>query len=127
MSVLRRLEDQFSDQFYVLDRDQQNKEVFKVLKTEGLATYLVLMFIVLIASFGILGSNTMLVLDKKDDIKTLWHLGATEPVIKRIFFMETGNKVRERQCGHNCLDTFSFKAFVSLFWCVSILFPLQPL
>lgn len=86
--VFGQLENILGEGFEILDRDAQNKDVFKVLKTEGLATYLVLAFIILIASFGILGSNTMLVLDKREDIKTLWHLGASEKHVKRIFFTE---------------------------------------
>lgn len=76
------------ENFNVLNRNEQQKEVFKVLQSEGFMTYLVLAFIVMIASFGILGSNTMLVIDKREDIKTLWHMGANEKLIKRIFFTE---------------------------------------
>lgn len=86
--IKERLQNTLGADFTVLDRDEQQMAIFKVLKTEGLATYLILAFIVLVSSFGILGSNTMLILDKKEDIKTLWAMGADDRLTRRIFFME---------------------------------------
>jgi lipoprotein-releasing system permease protein len=74
--------------FKVLNRDQQQVSIYKVLQTEGLATYLILAFILMVSSFGILGANIMLTLDKKEDIKTLWAMGADENLVRKIFFTE---------------------------------------
>lgn len=82
------LSDRLGDDFKVLNRDQQQVSIYKVLKTEGLATYLILAFILMVSSFGILGANIMLTLDKKEDIKTLWAMGADETLTRKIFFTE---------------------------------------
>ncbi|MCT4623264.1 MAG: FtsX-like permease family protein [Schleiferiaceae bacterium] len=82
------LQQTLGNNFKVLNRDEQQVSIYKVLKTEGLATYLILAFILMVSSFGILGANIMLVLDKKEDIKTLWALGADEKLVRKIFFTE---------------------------------------
>ena len=74
--------------FNVLDRNEQQKTIFRVMKIEGLATFLILAFILTIASFGIIGTLIMLILEKKEDINTLRSMGASTPFIKRIFFIE---------------------------------------
>ena len=86
--VQERIREKVGDRFKILNRDEQQIAIFKVLKTEGFATYLILAFIVMVSSFGILGSNTMLILDKKEDIKTLWALGANDQMTRKIFFTE---------------------------------------
>lgn len=75
-------------EFDVLDRNEQQKTIFRVMKIEGLATFLILAFILTIASFGIIGTLIMLILEKKEDINTLRSMGAPAPLIKRIFFLE---------------------------------------
>ena len=74
--------------YQVLDRNEQQATIFRVIKIEGLATFLILAFILTIASFGILGSLIMLILEKKEDINTLRSLGFTKQRIKRIFLNE---------------------------------------
>lgn len=74
--------------YKVLDRNEQQATIFRVIKIEGLATFLILAFILTIASFGILGSLIMLILEKKEDINTLRSLGFTKQRIKRIFLNE---------------------------------------
>ena len=76
------------DSYKVLDRNEQQATIFRVIKIEGLATFLILAFILTIASFGILGSLIMLILEKKEDINTLRSLGFTVQRIKRIFLNE---------------------------------------
>ncbi len=63
-------------------------EVYKVMKSERLATFIIMLFIILIASFSIIGSGTMLIIEKKADIYTLMSLGATLKTIRLIFFIE---------------------------------------
>jgi lipoprotein-releasing system permease protein len=72
----------------VLNRNEQQATIFRVIQAEGLATFLILAFILTIASFGIMGSLTMLILEKKEDMFTLKSLGADRPLIKRIFLTE---------------------------------------
>ena len=58
------------------------------MKSEKWATFLILTLILIIASFNIIGSLTMLIIDKKDDISTLQNLGASNALIRRIFILE---------------------------------------
>jgi lipoprotein-releasing system permease protein len=74
--------------YKVLDRNEQQFTIFRVIKIEGLATFLILTFILTIASFGILGSLIMLILEKKKDINTMRSLGLTKKRIKHIFLAE---------------------------------------
>jgi lipoprotein-releasing system permease protein len=63
-------------------------EVYKVMKSERLITFIIMLFIIFIASFSIVGSITMLILEKKEDIFTLISMGSSLRMIKRIFFLE---------------------------------------
>lgn len=74
--------------FEVRDRYEQNEIFFRIMRSEKWATFLILTLILIIASFNIVGSLTMLIIDKKDDITTLINLGADEPLIRRIFLVE---------------------------------------
>lgn len=74
--------------FQVLDRLEQQQEVFNVMNIEKLMAYLFLTFILLIACFNIIGSVSMLIIDKRQDVQTLRHLGASEKLIFRIFLYE---------------------------------------
>lgn len=76
------------EEWLVRDRDDLQVAIFKVLKSEGLITYLVLTFILLVASFGILSSVNILILEKKKDLHTLWSMGATEKLLRKIFLLE---------------------------------------
>ena len=75
-------------QFKVLDRYEQQSDFFRILRIEKLLTILLLVFILLIASFNIIGSLSMLIIDKRESIQILSHLGADEPAIRRIFLYE---------------------------------------
>lgn len=74
--------------FAVLDRYEQQADFFRILRVEKLLTTLLLVFILLIASFNIIGSLSMLIIDKQTDIQTLSHLGANNKMIQRIFLFE---------------------------------------
>ncbi len=69
-------------------RVQQNALLYKILNSEKWAVYFMLTFILIIAIFNIIGSLTMLVIDKKKDIAILISLGANKKLISRIFFLE---------------------------------------
>ena len=74
--------------YKVLDRYEQQADFFRILRIEKLLTVLLLVFILLIASFNIIGSLSMLMIDKREDIRILSHLGADERTIRRIFLLE---------------------------------------
>lgn len=74
--------------YKVLDRYEQQADFFRILRIEKWLTVLLMVFILLIASFNIIGSLSMLILDKREDIRILSHLGADEPTIRRIFLLE---------------------------------------
>lgn len=72
--------------FKVQDRMSQQASLFKMFKSEKWASFAILTFILMIAAFNALGSLTMLVIEKKSDIKTLVGLGASKSTIRNIFF-----------------------------------------
>ena len=76
------------DDFYVKDRFEQQDETFKIMKIEKLIAYVFLTFILIVACFNIIGSLSMLIIDKKDDVVTLRNLGANDRQIIRIFLFE---------------------------------------
>ncbi len=74
--------------FTVKDRYEQQEDVFRIMEVEKLIAYLFLTFILLVASFNIIGSISMLIIDKKEDVRTLRNLGAKDNQIIRIFLFE---------------------------------------
>ena len=76
------------DDYQVLDRFEQQEDTFRIMKIEKLIAYIFLTFILLVASFNIIGSLTMLIIDKKDDVQTLRNLGANDRQVSQIFLLE---------------------------------------
>ncbi len=74
--------------FIVKDRKEQNSELYKTLNYERWFIYMILTFVLIIAIFNIIGSLTMLVIDKRKDIAVLISLGANKKLIQGIFFFE---------------------------------------
>ncbi len=74
--------------YQVLDRYEQQDDTFRIMKVEKLIAYIFLTFILMIACFNIIGSLSMLIIDKKDDVVTLRNLGASDQLITRIFLFE---------------------------------------
>ena len=74
--------------FIVQDRYEQQEDTFRIMKVEKLISYLFLSFILLIACFNVIGSLSMLIIEKKHDIETLKSMGATDRLIRRIFVLE---------------------------------------
>lgn len=74
--------------YNIHDRYEQQKDFFRILRVEKLLTSLLLAFILLIATFNGIGALSMLIIDKKNDIRILSHLGASEQLIRRIFLFE---------------------------------------
>lgn len=75
-------------EFLVKDRYEQQADVFKIMEIEKLISYIFLTFILMIACFNVIGSLSMLIIDKKEDVQTLRNLGASDKLISRIFLFE---------------------------------------
>lgn len=86
--VEKEVQHLLGDKYKVLNRYEQQADFFRILRVEKLLTTLLLVFILLIASFNIIGSLSMLIIDKQSDIQTLSHLGASSSLIRRIFLFE---------------------------------------
>ncbi len=86
--VQKQIQNILGNKFQVKNRYEQQESFYKIMKIEKWITYLILCFILLIASFNIIGSLSMLIIDKKADIETLRNLGANNQLIKRIFLFE---------------------------------------
>ena len=76
------------DKYKVLDRFEQQEDTFKIMTIEKLMAYIFLTFILVVACFNIIGSLSMLIIDKKDDVSTLRNLGASDRQITQIFLFE---------------------------------------
>ncbi|MBQ7462980.1 MAG: ABC transporter permease [Bacteroidaceae bacterium] len=87
-NVKKQLRSQLGERFKVEDRYEQQNDVFRVMRIEKLISYVFLSFILLVACFNIIGSLSMLMIDKRQDIKTLRSLGATNSQICTIFRLE---------------------------------------
>ena len=87
-SVKKDIKKIVGDKYYVKDRFEQQDDTFKIMKIEKLMAYIFLTFILMIACFNIIGSLSMLIIDKKDDVVTLRNLGASDKQIVRIFLFE---------------------------------------
>ena len=74
--------------FKVRNRFQQNESLYKMMKYEKMAIYMILIFVIIIIAFNIFGSLTMLMIEKREDIMTLCSMGAGESLIRRIFILE---------------------------------------
>lgn len=76
------------EKFRVLDRFEQQEDTFRIMSIEKLMAYIFLTFILVVACFNIVGSLSMLIIDKKDDVATLRNLGASDHQITRVFLFE---------------------------------------
>ena len=76
------------DKYTVKDRYEQQDDTFRIMKVEKLIAYLFLTFILVVACFNIIGSLSMLIIDKREDVVTLRNLGATDRQITQIFLFE---------------------------------------
>jgi len=89
---ITRVEDEIQEilgnEFLVQNRNEQHEVFYKVMQSEKWYIFLILTFILIVASFNIIGSLTMLIIDKKTDILILRSLGANLKTIRRIFFLE---------------------------------------
>ena len=84
----QKLENMLGSNYRIRNRMQQQEESFRIMQIEKWMTFLMLSFILMIASFNVVGSLSMLIVDKKEDIRTLRNLGADNALIRRIFILE---------------------------------------
>ncbi|MBY0244737.1 MAG: ABC transporter permease [Sphingobacteriaceae bacterium] len=83
-----QIKNEIGNAFYVRNRLEQNESLYRVLTSEKRMIYFILTFVLVIAIFNIIGSLTMLVIEKEKDIMILNSLGATKSVIQRVFLLE---------------------------------------
>lgn len=87
-SLTKRLREALGEEFVVKDRYMQNSTMYKMMRSEKIAVYLILLFVIIIVSFNIFGSISLLIIDKRGDIEILRSMGAREPLIKRVFMLQ---------------------------------------
>jgi lipoprotein-releasing system permease protein len=87
-AVKARMKELAGSRYYVRDRFEQQDDTFRIMKIEKLIAYIFLTFILVVACFNIIGSLSMLMIDKRDDVVTLRNLGATDRQISQVFLFE---------------------------------------
>lgn len=87
-SAVKQIESVLGEDFSVKDRNRQHEYAYKIMKAEKWTIFMILIFILLIASFNVIGSLTMLIIDKKADIIILKSMGADNSLIRKIFFYQ---------------------------------------
>ena len=86
--VQKELSKRLGPSFKILDRYKQDESIYKMMRYEKLAIYLILVFVVLIIALNIYSSLKMLIIEKEGDVQTLRSLGAPEGLLRRIFLLE---------------------------------------
>lgn len=87
-SAIKDIQKELGPGFKVLDRFRQNTSLYKMMRYEKAAIFLILIFVIIIIALNIFGSITMLIIEKKDDIETYRSLGATDKMLRRTFTLE---------------------------------------
>ena len=87
-AVKKKMREISGGKYKVLDRYEQQADTYKIMSIEKLIAYVFLTFILMVACFNIIGSLSMLIIDKKEDVVTLRNLGASDRQIRRIFLYE---------------------------------------
>lgn len=87
-ALISSLKEKLGSDFKIETREQLNAVFYKMLNTENLASYLIFTLILIIALFNVIGAIIMMILDKRDNLKTLFSLGATIKEIKRVFILQ---------------------------------------
>ncbi|MGN1212203.1 MAG: FtsX-like permease family protein [Candidatus Cryptobacteroides sp.] len=87
-ALKKELSERLGEGFKVKDRFEQNESLYKMMKYEKAAIYLILIFVIIIIAFNIFSCLSMLVIEKREDIATLSALGASDSTVRRIFVLE---------------------------------------
>lgn len=85
-ALRKSIEAYFGDRAIIADRLEQEATLFKVMRSERLVVLAILAFVVVLASFGIVSALTIIALEKKNDINTLWSMGTSNAQLRAIFF-----------------------------------------
>jgi len=88
MKAEREIESILGEEYEVKNRHEQQEEFYKMSKIEKLSTFIILCFIILIATFNIVGSLTMILIEKKEDVVLFGNIGATREQIRKIFRLQ---------------------------------------
>lgn len=86
--AVRRFRKDYKGQCTLLDKYEQQPTLFKMMRYEKAAVFLILIFVVIIVALNIFGSLSMLIIEKEDDIATLHAMGATDNLVRRVFVLE---------------------------------------
>lgn len=86
--VQKKISQSLGKDFQVLNRYEQQADTYRIMEVEKLISYAFLSFILLIACFNVIGSLSMLIIDKRADVVTLRNLGANDRLISKIFLLE---------------------------------------
>lgn len=87
-AVQREMETTVGDRYRVRNRWEQQEDTFRIMQIEKFFAYIFLTFILIVACFNIVGSLSMLIIEKREDVATLRSLGATDSQIRRVFLFE---------------------------------------
>ena len=87
-AIAEQLRNQLGQDFKVRTKAQLNEVFYKVINTENFVSYLIFTLIVIIALFNVIGAIIMMIIDKKENLKTLFNLGASLKEIKKIFILQ---------------------------------------
>ncbi|PKB42693.1 lipoprotein-releasing system permease protein [Cellulophaga sp. RHA19] len=87
-SIKKEIAAVFNQNVILKDRQEQNSTLHRMLNTENLATYLIFTLVLIIALFNVVGAIIMMILDKKENSKTLYYLGATIKELRKIYFVQ---------------------------------------
>ena len=86
--IKKEVKASIGNKFEVKTREEQNSLIFKATKTEKIAVYIILCFVLIIAAFSLVASLTLLILEKRKDVFTLYSVGFTRKDVRNLFFYE---------------------------------------
>ena len=87
-TVITQIQTIFKNKVIVKNRAQLNDSLYKMLNTENIAVYLIFTLVIIIALFNLIGALIMMILDKKNNLKTLYNLGTEVKDLRKIFFLQ---------------------------------------
>ena len=87
-NIKKEIKEILGDAYKVQDQYEQQETLYKMMKAEKLAVYLILTFVLIMATFNVIGSLSMLIIDKRKDVSLLKALGADKKLVKKIFVNE---------------------------------------
>ena len=87
-AIINQIQTIFSNKVTVKNRAQLNDSLYKMLNTENIAVYLIFTLVIIIALFNLIGALIMMILDKKNNLKTLFNLGTEVKDLRKIFFLQ---------------------------------------